>query len=118
MLISFNMPAFESQGHKQGENAQMSEDATFRYGAALNYLLHGDTGRRVLVGDTTIVHWADGTTSSDEAHQAEALVTALGASLNPLFQTGCTTSSRSCSPNSNGPSSERPERPPKRWSPS
>ena len=36
-IVSFNSDAFESYGKSQGANAPVSEDAAFRYGAALNW---------------------------------------------------------------------------------
>jgi CRISPR-associated protein Csd1 len=61
-LVSFNAPAFESFGHKQGDNAPVSEHAAFAYGAALNALLarSGAVGRRSQrIGETTAVFWAE-----------------------------------------------------------
>lgn len=59
-LISFNAPAYESYGHSesQGLNAPVSKYTAFAYGAALNYLL-ADHDRVQVVGDTTVVCWAD-----------------------------------------------------------
>ncbi len=59
-LISFNAPAFESYGRSesQGRNAPVSKYTAFAYGAVLNYLL-ADHDRVVVVGDTTVVCWAD-----------------------------------------------------------
>jgi CRISPR-associated protein Csd1 len=67
-LVSFNVPAFESYGQKQGENAPTSEAAAFRYGAALNCMLARGGRNRVqrTVGDTTVAFWAD-TYGADEA---------------------------------------------------
>ncbi|ATG47904.1 type I-C CRISPR-associated protein Cas8c/Csd1 [Celeribacter ethanolicus] len=61
-LVSFNASAFESFGHKQGDNAPVSEHAAFAYGTALNALLarSGKAGRRTLrIGETTAVFWAE-----------------------------------------------------------
>lgn len=59
-LVSFNAPAFESYGkeHGQGLNAPVSEEAAFAYGTALNQLL-ADGEHRMLLGDTTVVYWAE-----------------------------------------------------------
>ena len=59
-LVSFNAPAYESYGRSdsQGLNAPVSKYTAFAYGAALNYLL-ADHDRVQVVGDTTIVCWAD-----------------------------------------------------------
>lgn len=59
-LVGFNAPAFESYGHdgEQGLNAPVSEDAVFAYSTALNYLL-SDKKHHMLLGDTTVVYWAE-----------------------------------------------------------
>lgn len=57
-LVSFNAPAFCSYGREQGANAPVSEYAAFAYTTALNALLADDKHRRVL-GDTTVVCWAE-----------------------------------------------------------
>ena len=56
-LVSFNAPAFESFGHTQGENAPVSEYAAFAYTTALNRLV-SDRDHYRLIGDTTVVCWA------------------------------------------------------------
>jgi CRISPR-associated protein Csd1 len=59
-LVSFNAPAYESYGNikAQGLNAPVSEYAAFAYSTALNFML-ADTGHRMLLGDSTIVFWAE-----------------------------------------------------------
>ena len=57
-LVSFNADAFCSYGHKQGENAPMSEYAAFAYTTALNRLL-ADRDHCKHIGDTTILCWAE-----------------------------------------------------------
>lgn len=63
-LVSFNAPAFESYGHQkadgtgQGLNSPVSEDAAFRYGAALNRLI-ADREHLRYIGDTAVVYWAE-----------------------------------------------------------
>ena len=63
-LVSFNAPAFESYGHEQadgtgqGLNSPVSEDAAFRYGAALNRLI-ADRRHIQYIGDTAVVYWAE-----------------------------------------------------------
>lgn len=57
-LVSFNAEAFESYGKNQGDNAPVSEYAANAYGKALNYLL-GKEGLHRIIGDTTIVYWAE-----------------------------------------------------------
>ena len=58
LLVSFNASAFESYGKSQSYNAPVGAAATFKYTNALNYLLNR-RDRRVSLGDSTIVFWAD-----------------------------------------------------------
>ena len=58
-IVSFNADTFESYGKEQGANAPVSEDAAFRYGAALNWLLDRSNARSFRLGETTLVFWAD-----------------------------------------------------------
>lgn len=67
-LVSFNLEAFTSYGHSQGDNAPVSEDAAFAYATALNELLTARgvdaKGRprypnRVMLGETTVPFWAE-----------------------------------------------------------
>lgn len=67
-IISFDKKSFESYGKKQGDNAPVSQKATFAYTTALNYLLDRDHGQRVQIGDASTVFWA----LADQAGQAEA----------------------------------------------
>ncbi len=62
-LVSFNAAAFESYGHEgketgQGFNSPVSEEAAFRYGAALNRLI-ADRRHVQYIGDTAVVYWAE-----------------------------------------------------------
>lgn len=59
-LVSFNARAFESYAHDEGQgaNAPVSARAAFAYGAALNWLI-GSEKNRILLGDTTVVFWAE-----------------------------------------------------------
>lgn len=61
-LISFNDPAYESHGKKQGENAPVSEAAAFAYGTALNALLERGSGQSLRIGDATVVFWVEAAT--------------------------------------------------------
>ncbi|MHB1103731.1 MAG: type I-C CRISPR-associated protein Cas8c/Csd1 [Devosia sp.] len=72
-LVSFNAPAFESYGKKQGDNAPTSEAAAFRYGAALNRMLDRGSRNRLPrpVGDTTIAFWAEADVGEEAAAAAE-----------------------------------------------
>ena len=68
-IVSFNLDAFTSYGHEQGDNAPVSETAAFAYVAALNHFLERDSGHVVQIGDTSTVFWADGS----DAPVAEAI---------------------------------------------
>lgn len=57
-IVSFNDPAYASQGFEQGFNAPTSEAAAFAYCTALNHLLSDDR-HRIRLGDTTCVVWSD-----------------------------------------------------------
>lgn len=58
-LVSFNLDAFTSYGHEQGDNAPVSEAAAFAYTTALNRFLERDSGHRIQIGDASTVFWAD-----------------------------------------------------------
>jgi CRISPR-associated protein Csd1 len=58
LLVSFNAASYESYGKSQSYNAPVSEDAAFRYTNALNNLLER-RDRRISLGDSTVVFWAD-----------------------------------------------------------
>jgi CRISPR-associated protein Csd1 len=68
-IVSFNLDAFTSYGHEQGDNAPVSEAAAFAYTTALNHFLSRDSGHRVQVGDASTVFWAD---ASDPAAAQDA----------------------------------------------
>lgn len=74
-LVSFNRNSFESYGKKQGQNAPVSDKATFAYGTVLNYLLRRDDNnkQRLQIGDTTVVFWAE-SDSPAEAAKAESFL--------------------------------------------
>lgn len=76
-LVSFNLDAFCSYGMAQGDNAPVSEPASFRYATALNTLLARDSGRRVRIGDTTTVFWAEAAGGEAAAWACEELFAAL-----------------------------------------
>lgn len=73
-LVSFNLDAFTSYGHEQGDNAPVSEDAAFRYTTALNRFLEKDSGHRLQIGDASTVFWADAS-DLETADLAEGLFT-------------------------------------------
>ncbi len=58
-LVSFNAPSFESYGKEQSFNAPVGKYAMFAYTTALNYLLTQEK-YVFLLGDTTILFWAEG----------------------------------------------------------
>jgi CRISPR-associated protein Csd1 len=64
-IVSFNLDAFTSYGHEQGDNAPVSEAAAFAYTTALNRFLEKGSRHRIQIGDASTVFWA-------EAENAEA----------------------------------------------
>lgn len=74
-LVSFNLDAFTSYGHEQGENAPVSEAAVFAYTTALNHFLERGSAQRIQIGDASTVFWADG--SDAAAKEAEGIFAAL-----------------------------------------
>lgn len=58
-LVSFNANAFESYGKTQSFNSPVGIEAAFAYTTALNMLLDRDSRNKVVLGDTTIVFWAE-----------------------------------------------------------
>lgn len=70
-IVSFNLDAFTSYGHEQGDNAPVSEMAAFAYTSALNHFLARRSGHRIQIGDASTVFWAD-------ASDAEAAASAEG----------------------------------------
>ncbi|MBV5263910.1 type I-C CRISPR-associated protein Cas8c/Csd1 [Pinisolibacter aquiterrae] len=71
-LVSFNLDAFTSYGHEQGDNAPVSEAAAFAYTSALNRFLERDSGHRIQIGDASTVFWADAR-DAEAATEAEDL---------------------------------------------
>ncbi len=74
-LVSFNLDAFTSYGHEQGDNAPVSEAAAFAYTTALNRFLTKDSGHRIQIGDASTVFWADA--SQQVAEEVEGLFAAM-----------------------------------------
>ena len=62
-IVSFNLDAFASYGHEQGDNAPVSEAAAFAYTTALNRFLEKGSGHRIQIGDASTVFWADASDS-------------------------------------------------------
>lgn len=71
-LVSFNLDAFTSYGHEQGDNAPVSEAAAFAYTTALNRFLERDSGHRIQIADASTVFWADAQ-DMEKANLAEAI---------------------------------------------
>lgn len=69
-IVSFNLDAFTSYGHEQGDNAPVSEAAAFAYTTALNRFLEKDSGHRIQIGDASTVFWADAS-NANKAAEAE-----------------------------------------------
>lgn len=74
-IVSFNLDAFTSYGHEQGDNAPVSEAAAFAYTTALNRFLERDSGHRIQIGDASVVFWAEATEMA-AASEAESLFAA------------------------------------------
>ena len=79
LFTSFNKDAFNSYGKKQGENAPISQSASFAFGTALNVLLTEGSGRNLRIGDTTVVFWAE----TANAITAQSIDEMLFGALNP-----------------------------------
>jgi len=61
-LVSFNERAYESYNRFKGQglNSPTSQRAASGYGVALNYLLSDQNpNRKIYLGDTTVVYWAE-----------------------------------------------------------
>lgn len=58
LLVSFNASAYESYGKSQSYNAPVGAVITDKYTKALNHLLE-QRNRRISLGDSTVVFWAD-----------------------------------------------------------
>ena len=74
-IVAFNSDAYESYGHTQGDNAPISEYATFAYTTALNRFLKKESGHRIQIGDTSTVFWAEASDAAT-ARDAESLFAA------------------------------------------
>ncbi|MXN67130.1 type I-C CRISPR-associated protein Cas8c/Csd1 [Stappia sp. GBMRC 2046] len=86
-IVSFNLDAFTSYGHEQGDNAPVSEDAAFKYTTVLNRYLSTDSGHRVQIGDTSTVFWADAS-HAPSAEEAEETFMAMFAEVDEEMQAG------------------------------
>ena len=75
-LVSYNSPAFESYEKTQNYNGPVGEYAVFAYTTALNSLL-ADRNHVQVIGNTTVVCWAEG---GEEAYQDLAMYGLMGVS--------------------------------------
>ena len=64
-IISFNLDAFTSYGHEQGDNAPTSEAAAFAYTSVLNKFLAKGSENRIQIGDASTVFWAEAEDNED-----------------------------------------------------
>lgn len=77
-IVSFNLDAFTSYGHEQGDNAPVSEAAAFAYTTALNRFLERGSRHRIQIGDASTVFWAEAE-DQQAATDAEDIFAALAA---------------------------------------
>lgn len=75
-IVSFNLDAFTSYGHEQGDNAPISEAAAFAYTTALNKYLEKGSHNRIQIGDASTVFWADAS-NAKVAEEAEDVAASL-----------------------------------------
>ncbi len=73
-IVSFQQVSFRSYGKLQGDNAPVSEQATFAYTTALNALLSKASTQKVQIGDASTVYWAE----AESAAAAESAELAAG----------------------------------------
>ncbi|MDR3528460.1 MAG: type I-C CRISPR-associated protein Cas8c/Csd1 [Rhizomicrobium sp.] len=78
-IVSFNIDAFESYGHSQGDNAPVSEAAAFAYTTVLNKFLETGSRNRLQIGDTSTVFWAE----ASDAARADTAENIFAAFVNP-----------------------------------
>lgn len=57
-IVAFNAESYCSFLKEQGDNAPISEAASFAYTTALNYMLRRENGHCISIGDTSTVFWA------------------------------------------------------------
>ncbi|MGY3449795.1 type I-C CRISPR-associated protein Cas8c/Csd1 [Bradyrhizobium sp. USDA 4353] len=75
-IVSFNLDAFKSYGHEQGDNAPISESAAFAYTTALNRFLAKGSRNRIQIGDASTIFWAEAG-EPQAAEQAENVFASL-----------------------------------------
>jgi CRISPR-associated protein Csd1 len=64
-IVSFNLSAFTSYGKGQSFNAPVGQKGAFSYTTALNALLAAESRQKVVIGDTSLVFWAESATSAE-----------------------------------------------------
>lgn len=69
-IISYEQNSFTSYGHERGDNAPVSEAATFAYTTVLSKFLQTGSRNRLQIGDASTVFWADASDAAT-AHLAE-----------------------------------------------
>ncbi|GAU09436.1 type I-C CRISPR-associated protein Cas8c/Csd1 [Desulfoplanes formicivorans] len=58
-IVAFELASVKSYGKERSYNAPVSQYAAFSYVSALNFLLSGINRQRIILGDATIVFWAE-----------------------------------------------------------
>ncbi len=58
-IVSFNADAYESYLKTQNYNSPVGREVVFSYTTALNYLLSGVSGQKMLIADATTVFWTE-----------------------------------------------------------
>jgi CRISPR-associated protein Csd1 len=79
-LVGFNERAYESYNRMKGQglNSPVSQRVASGYGVALNYLLSNQNpNRKIYLGDTTVVYWAES--------ENKGYASAFAALINPEF---------------------------------
>jgi CRISPR-associated protein Csd1 len=84
-IVSFNLDAFNSYGHEQGDNAPISEASAFAYTTVLNRFLGSGSRNRIQIGDASTVFWADASEAT-VAEEAESLFGAMFADIDEKMQ--------------------------------
>lgn len=77
-LVSFNLEAFTSYGHEQGDNAPVSVAAAEAYVGALNRFLQRGSRHRLNIGDATTVFWAEAGDAETAALAEDSVAAMMG----------------------------------------
>lgn len=65
-IVAFELSSVKSYGKERCYNAPISQYAVFSYVTALNYLLSGVNRQKVILGDATIVFWAERSSPAED----------------------------------------------------